>query len=95
MRNFYAINLFGFILTCGKLSKEELNHELIHSAQAKELLYIPFYIWYVIEWVILFIKFRDGMKAYYQIRFEKEAYTHQNDLEYLRRRKHYCYMILS
>ena len=42
MRNFYAINLFGFILTCGKLSKEELNHELIHSAQAKELLYIPF-----------------------------------------------------
>ena len=92
MRNFYAINLFGFILTCDKLSKEELNHELIHSAQAKELLYI---IWYVIEWVILFIKFRDGMKAYYQIRFEKEAYTHQNDLEYLRRRKHYCYMILS
>lgn len=95
MRNFYAINLFGFILTCDKLSKEELNHELIHSAQAKELLYIPFYIWYVIEWVILCIKFRDGMKAYYQIRFEKEAYTHQNDLEYLRHRKHYCYMTLS
>ena len=35
------------------------------------------------------------MKAYYQIRFEKEAYTYQNDLEYLRRRKHYCYMTLS
>ena len=92
MRNFYAINLFGFILTCDKLSKEELNHELIHSAQAKELLYIPFYIWSVIEWVILFIKFRDGMKAYYQIRFEKEAYAHQKDFCYLQHRKHYCYM---
>lgn len=25
------------------------------------------------------------------IRFEKEAYAHQEDLEYLNRRKHYCY----
>lgn len=40
MGNFYAINLFGMIITCEKLSKEELNHERIHSAQQKELLYI-------------------------------------------------------
>ena len=32
------------------------------------------------------------MKAYYNIRFEKEAYAHQNDMEYLIRRKHYCYL---
>lgn len=31
------------------------------------------------------------MRAYYNIRFEKEAYAHQEDLEYLNRRKHYCY----
>ena len=37
MGNFYAINLFGMIITCEKLSKEELNHERIHSAQQKEL----------------------------------------------------------
>ena len=42
MGNFYAINLFGMIITCEKLSKEELNHERIHSAQQKELLYIHF-----------------------------------------------------
>ena len=46
MGDFYAINLFGMIITYEKLSKEELNHERIHSAQQKELLYIPFYIWY-------------------------------------------------
>lgn len=37
MRRFYAINLFGIIITCEKLSKESLNHGLIHTAQAKEL----------------------------------------------------------
>lgn len=49
MKSFIAINLFGMIVTCEELSKVELNHELIHTAQARELLYIPFYLWYIIE----------------------------------------------
>lgn len=40
----------------------------------------------------LVLKYRNWMKAYYNIRFEKEAYAHQNDMEYLIRRKHYCYL---
>ena len=92
MKRFYAINLFGIIITCEKLSKESLNHELIHTAQAKEMLYVPFYIWYIVEWSALVLKYRNWMKAYYNIRFEKEAYAHQNDLGYLNRRKHYCYL---
>lgn len=54
MKSFIAINLFGMIVTCEELSKVELNHELIHTAQARELLYIPFYLWYIIEWFFLF-----------------------------------------
>ena len=92
MKRFYAINLFGIIITCEKLSKESLNHELIHTAQAKELLYVLFYIWYIAEWSVLVLKYRNWMKAYYNIRFEKEAYALQNDMEYLIRRKHYCYL---
>lgn len=91
MGNFYAINLFGMIITCEKLSKEELNHERIHSAQQKELLYIPFYIWYFFEWVILTIKYKNELEAYFNIRFEKEAYAHQDDMEYLKKRRHYNY----
>lgn len=91
MKSFIAINLFGMIVTCEDLSKVELNHELIHTAQARELLYIPFYLWYIIEWFYLYLRYRDWMRAYYNIRFEKEAYAHQEDLEYLNRRKHYCY----
>lgn len=92
MRDFYAINLFGCIITCRRLSPYELNHELIHSAQAKELLYLPFYIWYLVEWFILFVKRKDWMKAYLCIRFEKEAYAYQNELDYLQHRKHFGYL---
>ena len=90
-KNFLGICLFGVVFSTRPLNTIELNHELIHAAQQKELLYIPFFIWYVIEWLVLLCKYRDWMKAYYNIRFEKEAYTHQNDSHYLKRRKHYRY----
>ena len=90
-KNYYAICLFGFVLSVRPLSATEQNHELIHAAQQKELLYIPFFIWYGIEWVLLFLKYRNWEKAYFHIRFEEEAYQHQSDLEYLKHRRHYRY----
>jgi hypothetical protein len=89
--NYLAICLFGFIFSVRPLSSTELNHESIHAAQQKELLYLPFFIWYGIEWLILYLKYRDWMKAYYHIRFEREAYNHQGDLLYLENRKHFHY----
>jgi hypothetical protein len=91
-RNFLAINLFGFILTLRELNPTELNHELIHSVQQRELLYIPFFLWYALEWGCLYLKYRDGMEAYRRIRFEREAYTHQHDLQYLQHRRHWRYL---
>ena len=90
-RNFIAICLFGFVFAKRPLDSVEYNHERIHAAQQRELLYLPFFIWYGIEWLILFVKYRDWMKAYYNVRFEKEAYNHQIDLQYLVTRKHYHY----
>ena len=90
-KDYYAICLFGFILSVRPLDKIEVNHESIHAAQQKELLYIPFFIWYGIEWLILYIKYRDATKAYFHIRFEEEAYDHQSDPHYLENRKHYHY----
>jgi hypothetical protein len=89
--NYLAINLFGLIFTLRNLTPVELNHELIHSAQQRELLYIPFFIWYGIEWLILYFKYKDWTKAYFHIRFEKEAYNNQYNLEYLSQRKHFTY----
>lgn len=88
---FIAINLFGLIFATRKLSREEINHELIHSAQQRELLYVGFYLWYVTEWCCLLLKYRNSLKAYYHIRFEKEAYRHEHDLDYLSHRRHYRY----
>ncbi|MBR2236115.1 MAG: hypothetical protein IKH37_09695 [Prevotella sp.] len=87
-----AITLTEFILTVAPLNNYDLNHEMIHVKQQRELLYLPFFIWYGIEWLILYFKYRDWTKAYFHIRFEKEAYQHQGDLSYLKRRRHYNYL---
>ena len=90
-KSYLAICLFGLIFAVRPLDAYEFNHEKIHAAQQKELLYLPFFIWYVVEWLVLLVKYRDKKKAYYNIRFEKEAYNHQDDLSYLKKRKHYHY----
>jgi len=56
----------------------------------KELLYLPFYIIYLFEWLFLLFKYFDSRKAYKNISFEKEAYTYEEDLGYLKRRKHFA-----
>ena len=89
-QGFKAINLFGILFVRSKLLKEkDINHEAIHSEQMKELLWIPFYIWYLIEFMIKLWIFLDGSKAYKSISFEKEAYKYENDLTYLDHRKRY------
>ena len=88
---FLAICLFGFVFTVRPLTATEYNHERIHAAQQRELLYLPFFVWYVLEWLVLVVKYRDRMKAYYHIRFEREAYNHQEDMEYLKHRRHFHY----
>ena len=66
-----------------------LNHERIHSEQIKEMLYIPFYIWYVIEWFIrLFMK----GNAYKNISLEREAYHNDRDFSYLSKRECYSFI---
>ena len=86
-----CLNFFGLFLTQDKswIDKYVVNHELIHTAQQKELLWLPFYIVYLIEWFIRLCQYRNLHKAYMSISFEKEAYGHGNDLQYLKNRK--CY----
>ena len=91
-RDFLAICLFGFIFSVRPLNKTEINHERIHAVQQRELLYLPFFLWYFLEWLVLLLKYRDRMEAYRHIRFEEEAYRHQADLDYLKRRKLFQYL---
>ncbi len=90
-KGFRAINLFGILFVRGnaRISERTLRHEAIHTAQMKEMLYIGFYIWYIIEWLIrLFMK----GNAYRNISFEREAYSNEKDLSYLDNRKWFAWV---
>ena len=87
---FTAINLLGilFVHPGVYLSHELINHERIHSAQQREMLFLFFYIAYVLEWLAR-LPMRGN--AYRNISFEREAYANQRNLEYLKSRRHYAW----
>lgn len=91
--NYQAINLFGFLFTKGTLSKLQINHEQIHTEQMKEMLYIFFYIWYLIEYIIIKLGnlFKSQNEQYHEISFEEEAYNNQDNLDYIKNRKRYAW----
>ena len=90
-KGFKCINLFGILFCRRVLNKIDINHETIHTKQMQELLYIFFYLWYVIEYLIKLVIYRDTWMAYKNISFEREAYSNQSNLSYLNRRKHYSW----
>ena len=85
-----AMNLFGVLFVRGNARIDDitLNHEKIHTAQIKEMLYVFFYVWYVIEWLIRLPK----GNAYRNISFEREAYANDNNPNYLKTRKRYAFL---
>ncbi len=92
VKGFTAINLFGlvFVRRKGIVTPEVINHEQIHLAQMKELLFIGFYVFYIIEWLVKLLKY--GKKSYFNISFEREAYLNDTNLQYLSNRKRYSFL---
>lgn len=90
-KGFLAINICGllFVRKGCKVTDRTINHEEIHSHQMKEMCYIFFYIWYLIEWLVRL--FLPG-NAYRQISFEQEAYSNEWDPNYLVNRKHFNWL---
>jgi hypothetical protein len=88
---FAAINLFGLLFARKGtvISRRIINHESIHTAQMKELLYVFFYLLYVTEWIIRLTVYRS--KAYENISFEREAYAKMSEDGYLKKRKAYAW----
>ena len=65
------------------MSEKDFNHEAIHTAQMKEMLYVFFYLWYLVEWLIRLFGKGD---AYRNLSFEREGYDNEGDLAYLENR---------
>jgi len=89
-KGYLAITIWPFIIVRSEgLAKTEdlINHEKIHLKQQIELLLIPFYLWYGIEYLMHYIKYKDSTRAYRHISFELEANIHEKNLSYLNSRK--------
>lgn len=88
-RNYVGLSIWPFIiLKSSDLKKDQvlINHERIHLRQQKEMLVIPFYLFYFVEWVVRSLYYFDFYKAYQNISFEREAYCNEKDLDYLKTR---------
>ena len=93
-KGYKAVNLFGvlFVREGATISEQDINHEVIHTAQMREMFYILFYIWYIVEWIVRIFQYKNAHKAYRNISFEREAYTNDCCLLYLQDRKHYTWL---
>ena len=74
-RRFHAITLFPFVFYNDKpLTEKDRRHETVHVWQQLALLLVIFYILYLIFWLVGYLRYRDVMRAYYAIPFERSAY---------------------
>lgn len=84
-----AIVLFPFIFIRypeDRSNRRLLTHEKIHIRQQLELLVLPFYVWYLAEYIFRRMQHRDHLNAYLAISFEREAYACETDANYLNNR---------
>ncbi len=94
-KGFRGMTIFPFIIVSEKGLKQNpvfINHEKIHIRQQLELLILPFFIWYGIEYLIRLLILKDRKQAYRNICFEKEAYKNESNLNYLSKRKFFLFI---
>ncbi|UAB75933.1 hypothetical protein [Mesoflavibacter sp. SCSIO 43206] len=93
-KGYTAITIYPFIVLKHKRQKDDMiliNHEKIHLRQQLELLVLPFFIWYGIEFLIRLVQFKNWSRAYRNISFEREAYENEKDLDYLKGRSFWSF----
>jgi len=87
--NIGAITLWPFVFVRGKANERLIRHESIHVAQYNELFVVGFLVLYLYDWLKGLIKYRNKAEAYYNIRFEQEAYMYDIVDDYLDNRRKY------
>ena len=93
-KQFDGVVLWPFIVVRREELKHNpvfINHERVHLKQQLELLIVFFFIWYIFEYYIRLIKYKNSYKAYTKICFEREAYANEKNLDYLKNRKFWAF----
>jgi len=94
LNKYIAITIFPFIIINKeyKGDKTLLNHEKIHLKQQLELLWLPFFIWYFLEFLFRYLQYKKWHNAYKNISFEREAHQNEHNSNYLNSRKWYAFL---
>ena len=69
-----------------------MNHKRIHLRQQIELLVIPFFVIYGLDYLVKLIRYCNRNLAYRNVVFEREAYENENDLTYFKSRSYWRFM---
>lgn len=91
-KGFRGLTIYPFVFIKNDSDKNNtvfINHEKIHLRQQLEMLIILFYFWYIIEYCFRLIQYKNRNLAYRNICFEREAYSNETNLNYLKSRKSY------
>jgi hypothetical protein len=94
-KGYRGLTAFPFVFVKYRSDKENLvfvNHEKIHLRQQSELLVLPFFIIYVLEYFVRLIQYRNRDLAYRNISFEREAYDNESDIVYLKTRRFFSFL---
>jgi len=94
-KGFRGFTVFPFVVikyAFDKQNKILVNHEKIHLRQQLELLVIPFFVWYFIEYAVRLFQYKNANLAYRNISFEREAYTNELQLDYLKSRTFFSFL---
>jgi len=94
-KDYVGLSLWPFIFLKSHSLKKDvvlINHEKIHLRQQLELLIVPFYVLYLLEWVMRTVIYMNSYKAYQNLSFEREAYFNEKDSEYLKNRRPFSFI---
>ncbi|MEN9910427.1 MAG: hypothetical protein RLZZ540_3586 [Bacteroidota bacterium] len=93
-KGFRGLTAYPFVFLKYRIDKENpvfINHERIHLRQQLELLILPFFIWYFLEYLVRLLQYSNKNHAYRNISFEREAYTNESNLDYLKKRRFFSF----
>lgn len=89
-KGYRGLTIFPFVFIKYRFDSENkilVNHEKIHLCQQLELLVLPFFLWYFVEYAVRLLQYKNSNLAYRNISFEREAYANEQDLDYLEKRR--------
>jgi len=88
----YAITLFPFVFVRDEGDPDTITHETIHFKQYLETFIIGFLLIYLFDYIAGLIKYKNTAQAYYQIRFEQEAYNNDFEEDYPSERARFSWL---